>query len=109
MRERVATRVAVFYWFTVVGAYILALILHDEFGLTFIPFAFLALPWSVLMYGLVSPIPIYGLKVATYALLCVLFSGGNALLIYRLIAGHWADLSKILRRRGKGKRANGSA
>jgi len=106
MREKLAIRVAAFYWLSVVGTYVLAVILHDELGVTFIPFAILALPWSILMYGLALPIPIYGLQVATYAVLCVIFSGGNALLIYRLIAGHWADLSKILRRRPKGKHGN---
>jgi hypothetical protein len=106
MREKLATRVATYYWFSVVGTYVLALILHDDLGLAFIPFVLLALPWSLLVWGLLvlglpEHTPAIAVKVAMGAVLCFLFSGGNALLIYRLIAGHWAELSKILRRRPK--------
>jgi hypothetical protein len=86
MRRQLAVTVAVLYWSTVLVSYIVAAIAHDEFGLAFVPFFFLSLPWSVPMNALANQITNHGAAATTFALSCWLLSGINALVLYFLIA-----------------------
>jgi hypothetical protein len=101
MRQRIATIVAGSYWLSVIGAYLAALFVRDPLGFAFTPFMFLALPWSLFMYGLAERIPTHGLGATVYALLCFVFSGLNALALYFLIGGRLAHLRTVLFRRRK--------
>jgi hypothetical protein len=86
------------YWFNVIGAYVWALLVHDPDGFAFTPFMLLALPSSLLAYGLAERIPTHSLAAAVYALLCFLLSAVNALVLHFLITGRWPDVGKIVRR-----------
>lgn len=101
MRKRIAVIVAGFYWFSVIGAYVGALVVHDPFGFAFTPFMLLALPWSLFTYALAERIPGHGLAATVYALLCFLLSAVNALVLHCIIGGRWSDLGKVVRRRSK--------
>lgn len=85
MRHRAAAVAAGLYLCAVLGTYIWAAIVHDEFGFAFLPFVFLTLPWSLLVYPIGQHISQHALAAATYALLCVLLSGVNASILYFLI------------------------
>jgi hypothetical protein len=70
MKRKPATIVAGIYWLSVVGSYIAALIVHDQFGFSFIPFAFLSWPWSLLVNDVAAGTQVHGIAVAGYAVLC---------------------------------------
>ena len=101
MRQRIAVIVAGSYWFSVIGTYVGALVIHDPFGFAFTPFTLLALPWSLFTYGLAERIPAHGLAAAVYALLCFLLSAVNALVLHFLIGGRGPNLGKVVRRLSK--------
>jgi len=77
-----------------VGTYAWAAIVRDEFGLAFLPFMFLTLPWSLLVYPLAQQVPRHAFAAAIYAVLCTLLSGVNAVALYLLVA----RASALLRR-----------
>ena len=98
-RHRSAIIVAGLYWCSVPGTYTWALIAKDESGLLFLPFTYLALPWSVLMRLVAEQIPNVILANIVYAFLCFLLSGVNALILYFLIVGSSVLIAKVVARR----------
>lgn len=99
LKRKPATIVAGLYWLSVAGSYIAALILQDQFGFAFIPFMFLSLPWSLLMYGVAEQIPVHGIAATGYAALCLFLSGLNALMLYFLVTVCSAVVSRIVGQR----------
>jgi hypothetical protein len=98
MKRKPAIIVAGIYWLSVVGSYIAALIVHDQFGFSFIPFAFLSWPWSLFVNDVAAGTQVHGIAVAGCAVLCFLLSGLNALMLYFFTAGCSAVRSKIVGR-----------
>jgi len=94
MKHRSATITAGLYWLSVVATYAWAAIAHDETGLAFLPFTSLALPWTLIMYPVAEQISSHSVAAAAYAILCILFSGVNALILYGLIVAS----SNVIRR-----------
>jgi hypothetical protein len=85
MKHKKPAVAAALYWFSVLGAYTWAAITHDRSGLGFLPFTALALPWTLVLYPVAQGIRPHSVAAAVYAIICILFSGANAVLLYGLI------------------------
>jgi len=94
-RHRPAIIAAGIYWCSILGSYAWAAIVRDETGLAFLPFTCLALPWSLLMSFVAAQIPSHGFAAVAYAILCFVFSGVNALVLYLLIVAGSTLIEKL--------------
>lgn len=66
-------------------SYFGAWIVHDELGLSFIPFMVLSLPWSVFLYEATNQTRSHDVAAAAFAIACWLLSGVNALVLCVLV------------------------
>jgi hypothetical protein len=94
--HKTALTIAVLYWLGVVAAYAWAAVVRDVSGLAFLPFTFLALPWSILVDFLTEQMRSHGLAAVAYAVICFLLSGVNALIVYWLVLGCSALFAKAV-------------
>ena len=97
---RVAAVIAWGYWRAVIATYLWALAAQDRSGLAFLPFAALAVPWSILLYPVSSAIGNHAAAAVVYAGLCFLFSAVNSALLYALIARASVIMGKTIHRKG---------